>query len=398
MQFGPAGLLWRLLWRTKSRLYPFALLLTVIALLLAGVSLTVTGMATALTTSAARLGADLMVLPAGTEAPLNATLVGGLPLRRLLPAGVEGRIAPLPGVRRIAPQYFLASAESTCCEAGNLLLVGFDPARDFTVLPWLVPRAEPLREDGTLLVGGGIMKAKGAEFRLYNRTFRVASRLERSGIGYFDNAVFIPLTGVVAMEQAARRGTTPLLVSWDRPSLLLVQLAPGTDPRAVAADVEGLVPGVRVMAIPELFHKERLKLERIAAARAPLLVVAWLLALIMGGAVQLLYWRGHRQTLGLLQVWGYGRRILLFMLAGETLLLTLLAMAGGSLAMGLMLQQGAGYLASGFGLPLLLTAGTSAAAGLPGLCLSFGAVMAGETLIIILWLLQSEPAALLRRT
>lgn len=395
-RFGPAGLVWRLTCRCRSKLYPLCLLMTIIALLLAVVALTGQGMEAALATSAGRLGADLMVIPAGAEVPLNATLIGGVPLKRLLPAGVEKSVASLPGVCQVAPQYFLSSAPATCCETGNLLLIGFDPARDFTVLPWLPQKLPLLRESDDLLVGGGVMKARGAELRLYNRSFRVAARLEKSGIGYFDNAVFIPLAGVSAMERSSRTGAMPLPVHWERPSLLLVQLSAGADPRTTAAAMERAIPDVRVLTIPELFHRERTKMAQLAAARRPLVLAGWLLALATGGAVQIFYWRDHRKTLGLLQVWGYGRRTLLPLFAGETFLLALLAMTVGSLAALLLVRYFAGYLTLSLGVPLLLGAGAASIAGIPWLCLSFAAGMAIETLLIILCLLRQEPAVLMR--
>lgn len=395
--FGPAGLVWRLTFRAKLKLYPFCLLMTIIALLLAGVSLTVIGMESALATAAGRLGADLMVIPAGAEVPLNNALIGGVPLKRALPPEVEKTVAGQPGVRLVARQYFLSSSPSVCCETGNLLLIGFDRTRDFTVLPWMAKRAASLQEENDLLVGSGIMKAKGAEFRLYNKTFRVAGRLERSGVGYFDNALFIPLAGVASMERTSRSGGgMPLQVLWDRPSLLLVQLSPGIDPVTVATAMEKGIQGVRVMTIPALFHQERLRLARITGASRLLMPTGWLVALAAGGAVQLLYWRGRCQTLGLLQFFGYGRVALMGFFAAETFLLSLLAMGGGCLAAFLLLRQFASQLAMTSGVPLLISTGSVVSAGIPWLCLSFAAGMAFETLIILYFLLRPEPAALMR--
>jgi putative ABC transport system permease protein len=390
-------LVWRLTWRSRLKLYPFCLLLTIIAVLLAGVTLTSVGLESAIATGSARFGADLMVLPAGAEAPVNAALIGGLPLKRLLPAGVEQRLASLAGVGLIAPQYFLSSATASCCETGNLLLIGFDWDRDFTVTPWLAQKLPVFRERDDLLIGGGVMKVKGAEFRLYNRTFRVAARLEKSGIGYFDNAVFIPLAGIAAMEGATNGGPLKLFVPWGRPALLLIRLAPGADPAKMATSMEQSVPGIRVVAIPELFRRERARLAQMEAAGMPLLLAGWLVALLAGGAIQFLYWRSHRRTLGLLRVWGYGRSMLALLFAAEIFLVALLAMIGGSLAVFSGLQYYAGDLAQTLGLPLLLDAGSGVSAGIPWLCLAFAGGMAGETLLIIASLLRHDPVALLGR-
>lgn len=395
-RFGPAGLVWRLASRSQLKLCSYCLIMTLIALLLSGVLLTMQGMAAAITKSAGRLGADLMVIPSGAEVPLDNALVGGLPMRRLLPEGVEKYLASLPGIQRAAPQYFISSAPATCCEAGNLLLIGFDPARDFTILPWLRKDSHRLTEDDALVAGGGVMKAEDARFRLYNRTFRVAARLDKSGIGYFDNALFIPMSGVAAMESASRSGAVLLPIVWGRPSLILVQLLPGADQSVTAAAIERNMPSVRVLTMKELFRAERQKMAELARVRRPLLVAGWLFALAAGGAVQIFYWRERRQTLGLLQVWGYGRIALVGLFAAEAFVLALLAMAGGSLAVRLIFGQLSSWLSRATGLPLLLETGAAVAAGIPWLCLLFAAGMAIESVVILSWLLRKEPAVLLR--
>lgn len=395
-RFGPAGLVWRLTSRSPLKLYPLTLLLGVIALVLAGISLADKGLEAAVTTGSARLGADLMVVPAGAEAPLDAALIGGLPLKRLLPVGAAAQVTALPEVGQVAPQYFLQSAPADCCETGNLLLVAFDPARDFTVLPWLPPAAAlPALED-ELLIGGGVRKGKGAQLRLYNRSFRVVARLDKSGLGYFDNAAFIPLSGVAAMERSSRSGAVPLFVPWERPSLLLLKLRPGAEPRRTAAAIEQRVTGVRVLTTPELFRRERQQLERLAAVRRPLLVAGWFLALAAGGAVQLLYWRSRRRTLGLMLLWGYSRGELLRLFTLEALLLAAPAMAAGSLLAFALLRLTAGSPGQSPALPLLLDSRVLTAAGIPGLCFVFAVGMAAEAFGIVFWLLRRDAAVLLR--
>lgn len=278
-----------------------------------------------------------------------------------------------------------------------MLLIGFDPHKDFTVRPWLPTGELKTLAGEDVLVGGGVMKGIGADLRLYNRLFRVAARMEKSGLGYFDNAVFIPLAGVAAMERSSRgSGAVPLTVSWGRPSMLLLQVFPKTDLREAADSIEKRVPGVRVLTIPELFREKRELLKRIADVQIPLSVAAWLAAMAAGGAMQFLYWRGRRPTLGLLQAWGYGKGFILLLFSMETMLLSLAAMVVGSLGAFLLLRLFAAYFAVALGLPLLLGTAAAAAAGIPWLCLSFAVVMAGETLVIILFLLRHEPADLMR--
>jgi len=55
-------------------------------------------------TSFARMGADLLVVPTGTLVNITATLLTVQPTDLSLAAGLEGRIAGIPGIARVAPQ------------------------------------------------------------------------------------------------------------------------------------------------------------------------------------------------------------------------------------------------------------------------------------------------------
>ena len=363
-QSGLAGFMLKMIFRARLKLCALGALFGVIAFLLAGTALLRQAVEEAAAVWSKRLGADMMVIPAGNESRLEQGLIGEAPVRFSLPPGTEAAVAALPGVLRAAPQYFLTSARDSCCELGSLLLVGFDPARDFTVRPWLQGNRGIQPGDGDVLIGGGVMKGRGASLRLYNRTFTVAARLEKSGMGYFDNAVFIPLQGVAAMEQASRgAGKVPLTVAWGRPSLILVQLAPQVKVRETADFLQQRVPGVQVLTISGLFREKREKMARLAAVQKPLATAAWLFALTAGGAAQLLYWRERRPTLGLLQAWGCSKRAILATTSLET---------------------------------LLLANGAVSAAGIVWLCSAFAVAMAGETLLIMLMLLRREAADLMR--
>lgn len=396
-QAGLAGFMVKMILRARLKLCALGALFSVIAFLLAGTALLRQAVEEATAVWSKRLGADMMVIPAGTGTRLEQGLIGGVPVRFSLPQGTEAAVAALPGVLGAAPQYFLSSARDSCCELGSLLLVGFDPARDFTVRPWLQGNDGVQPGDGDVLIGGGVMKGRGASLLLYNRTFTVAARLEKSGMGYFDNAVFIPLHGVAAMEQASRGvGRVPLRVPWGRPSLVLVQLAPQVKVRDAADLLQQRVPGVQVLTIADLFREKRAKMARLAAVQKPLAAAAWLFALTAGGAAQLLYWRERRPTLGLLQAWGCSKRAILATTGLETLLLSLVAMAAGSLGAFLLLRFFTAELAAIVGLPLLLSTGAVSAAGIAWLCSAFAVAMAGETLLIIFMLLRREAADLMR--
>jgi len=397
-RFGPAGLCWKMAVRAPLRSAALFLPLFLVSFLLSGAELLQQGMAAAADRGAKRLGADLMVVPAGADVQVGMGLFGGLPVRLALPAGAEREVTATPGVTTVAPQYFLFAAKSPCCDTGELLLVGFDPGLDFTVLPWIRGERADLAGDRSVVVGSAVRKAVGAELRIYNRTFTVSGRLDKSGLGYFDNAVFIPDAGLSAMERTSLQGgAVPFKLPRQRPSLLLVKLSPGADPEGTASLLEGRISGARVLTMPQLFREKRERVERLAAWRTPLAVAGWLLALAAGVAVQIPWWRERRPLLGLLLSCGIGRGTIVRTFAIETLLLSLAALTAGGLLASLVLGRAAPLLIAALDLPLVIDAGALYAAAAPRLWLLFAGALTLETATLYALLLRREPAELARR-
>ena len=391
-----AGLLIRMTLRSPARLAALLGIFCCAGFILCSGILFTRGVNAAIARGSGRLGADLMVVPPGADVPLERGLIGGVPVTLRLPAGVEKRVAAVPGVAVAAPQYFLASARASCCESGNLLLVGFDPSRDFTVLPWRGRGGDAKPAGDDILIGGAVMRGAGATLRFYNHLFTVGGRLEKSGLGYFDNAAFIPLEGVRRMEQSSRiPPAVPLHVPWDEPSLLLVKVARGASPEEVAGRLRTEVPLAEVRTIPELFRRSRVRLERIEGALPLVGAVSGLLAVTLAVAAQAMALRSRRQSLGLLQCFGMTSGRITALVAGETLLLALAGLvAGGGGAWGMLLIF-SGYIEVVLGFPLLLEPAALAAA-LPALALVLGAVVLCTALPLALVLARREPYDLIR--
>ena len=95
-----------------------------------------------------RLGADMLVLPAGTLTNITAALLTAEPTDLTLDDGVVTRLAALKGVQKVAPQLVFRTDASGYRAGGDLVdLIAFDPARDITVQPWLEQQLDrPLRK------------------------------------------------------------------------------------------------------------------------------------------------------------------------------------------------------------------------------------------------------------
>ena len=136
-------------------------------------------------TSFARMGADLVVVPRATLVNITATLLTVQPTSETLPAGLATRIAAVPGVAEVTPQRIVPAL----VEGRTANLIAFDPAHDFSVLAWLAER-QPGPLDG-LIAGGGLGARLGETLTVCGMPLRIHGRLEKTGVGPFDESYFL---------------------------------------------------------------------------------------------------------------------------------------------------------------------------------------------------------------
>src|SRR5512134_1001791 len=115
---------------------------SVCALLLAAFALFTTlvirGAESSLRLTIDRLGADIVVVPEGSEAKIESALLMGIPARFWMSEDHLNQLASIPGVEVASPQLYLATLTGAdCCSVSDMFMIAYDPASDFTVQPWL---------------------------------------------------------------------------------------------------------------------------------------------------------------------------------------------------------------------------------------------------------------------
>jgi putative ABC transport system permease protein len=150
-----------------------------------------------------RLGADIMIVPSGYENAVSGILLRSEPSTLSIHEEWAEKISSVEGVSVASPQLLVASLNSSCCSA-PVQIVGYDPATDFIVGPWLKTFFNGTVSGGEIVVGSAINADVGSSLKFFDREYRVAARLERTGMG-FDACVF--------MDFGAARQTARDLVS-----------------------------------------------------------------------------------------------------------------------------------------------------------------------------------------
>ena len=138
----------------------------------------------------ARLGADVVVVPAeaGLKGGLESILLQGIPGYFYMNESAMEKIRGMDGVESVSPQFFLATAKASCCSF-PIQLIGFDPETDFTIQPWVRESYGGEVSYGDILIGYNVSMPTDGVLTFYNQKMRVVGQLDETGTA-LDNAVY----------------------------------------------------------------------------------------------------------------------------------------------------------------------------------------------------------------
>jgi putative ABC transport system permease protein len=276
-----------------------------------------------------KFGADLLVVPKGALVGMKTALLTGEPSTFYMSSDLAQRISAIRGVSRVAPQLFLTTAEGSHCVIGNAFLVGFDPATDFTVTPWLNQKlARPFTAKDAI-VGANNPFQIGESVYFYGEYFNVYGKLDRTGIGLYDNAIFIHIDATYRLAESAQRlkDVAPLGFRRGQVSALLVQLGSSANPNVVRFAISRN-PEVKVVTAGSIVTSVRQNLAALFSGTLVLTGVLLLANILMISAIFSTIVNERRKELGLLRAIGAQTRAIFALVVSESGLLTA---AGGAL-------------------------------------------------------------------
>ena len=106
------------------------------------------------------------------------------------------QLKELPEVAELSPQlFFRPFSYLVCCSTENVLMVGYDPATDFTIAPWVQYFLNKGQNDDELVVGARVKFYPGQQVTLFGKVLKIAASLDVTGLGYFDRTAFMPMAG-----------------------------------------------------------------------------------------------------------------------------------------------------------------------------------------------------------
>ncbi len=277
-----------------------------------------------------RLGADMMAVPEGALTNITAALLTVEPTDLVLDQDLFAK-ANLASVSRAAPQKIARVEHSGIGghhESADL--IGFDPALDFTVRPWLVERLGRDMRAGDVILGAGRAAPLGSELLIFGKAHTVYGRLGKTGVGTHERGVFMSFDTLEALAGSVHGhgGGPPAVLQKGKVSGFLVELAPGATPLQARFAILSTLKDVKVVTGDSTMSGIRQGLAALLNGILALMVLMFASTALMVSVLFSAIVTERRGELGLLKAIGARRGQIVGMMVTEAVIAT---GAGGAL-------------------------------------------------------------------
>ena len=326
---GSAHLAIKNLLRKPGRTAALILLTALLAASVFGGSVVLGSLRSGLGSLEARLGADIIVMPAEAESKVSFKnlLLQGTAGAFYMDASVLEAVRAAQGVEIAAPQTFLASLKADCC-AIKVQIIGIDPGADFTVKPWIEESYSRTLGDMEVAVGCRVTAGVGETLKIYDLGTHVVAKLAETGTG-LDTAVYCNMETMEKLLTAAEaKGVSHRITSGsDVISAVYVKVKDGYDAGQVNNWLNGHIRKVTAVRARSMFTDVSDSLSGISRAALALIGAVWALALAILLVAFAMMIHERRREFAVLRLLGASRRGL----RGEILLETALCSLAGAL-------------------------------------------------------------------
>ena len=272
-----------------------------------------------------RLGADVIVIPQGTEINDQSVLLQGDSKYAYLPEGSLEFIRGLDGVEIATPQYYLTTLSASCCDQ-KVSVIGFDPASDFVIQPWIREVLTERLPKGAIVVGSEIRIEEKGTVKFFDREYPVAATLEPIG-NRLDQAVFVDVSTLESIREAAQAKGVVFLFRNENPELLtyssiLIKLAPNADLERLSREIHTRFDGVQIRSRKDMFSGLE-KSARILQIVVWVIVAFFLIVAVAAIVISFsLSTRERRREYALLRIIGFTRKRLKKLVLAESFLVS----------------------------------------------------------------------------
>ena len=313
--------------RNPFRSFGLSLLIALFASVLLIGGLLSVSLSKGLNRLSSRLGADVIVIPQGSEIDDQTVLLQGDSKYTYLPPGSLEFIRGLDGVEIATPQYFIMTLSASCCDQ-KVSVIGFDTESDFVIQPWIREVLADKLPKGSIVVGSEIRTGEKNTLKIFDRDYPVAATLEPIG-NKLDQAVFVDEATLANIREAAEAKGIVFLK--DEKSLngeiaayssVLIKLKEGADVERLSREIHSRYDGVQFRTRKDLFsglQKSANFLQIVVWAIVAIFLIVAAAAIVISFSLST---RERRREYALLRIIGFTRKRLQNLVLGEALLVS----------------------------------------------------------------------------
>ena len=275
----------------------------------------------------ARLGADVIVIPLGSEINDQSVLLLGDSKYTYLPQGSLEFIRGLNGIEIATPQYYLTTLSASCCDQ-RVSIIGFDTESDFVIQPWIREVLTDKLPKGSIVVGSEIRTGEKKTLKIFDREFPVAATLEPVG-NKLDQAVFVDEATLADIRSAAEAKGIVFLKDEKSQngeiaaySSILIKLKEGADVEKLSRELHSRYDGVQFRTRKDLFSGLQQSadfLQIVVWAIVAFFLIVSTAAIVISFSLST---RERRREYALLRIIGFTRKRLQNLVLGEALLVS----------------------------------------------------------------------------
>lgn len=343
--------------RKPGRTIALSLLTAFLALSVFGGSVIIMSLRSGLQSLEARLGADIILVPSEAQSKVSFQnmFLQGTTGAFYMDASVTEKAMEVPGVEKTAPQTFLASLKADCCSI-KIQVIGIDPARDFTVQPWIARSLTGRLGEMDVAVGCKVEAGIGEIIRIYDQRCKVVARLEPTGTG-LDTAVYCDMDTMNALLSAAEaKGISHKISSGSHSvvSAVYVKVKDGYDIDTVNTALTGRLRKVTAVRTRSMITGVSDSLAGVSRTITGLTAVIWILAFTILLLAYVMIVRERSREFAVLRLIGASRRTLGRMSLLESAICGLTGGAAGVLLAAIGIFSFSSLIENSLGLPYLI--------------------------------------------
>ena len=344
--------------RTPFRSFCLVLIIMLFSLLLFVGSVLSFSLANGAKSMANRLGADIMIVPAGFDPHIDSILLSGKPSTFYLPANAINELTRIKddiGIELISPQSFLATLRASCC-AYPVQLVGIDYDSDFIVKPWLINTLHHDLSDGEIIVGYHVTGEAGETLTFFSKNLSIAGRLEQTGMG-FDSMIFMNrATLAILSKEAERIRERPLTNDGSLTSVIMLKLKPGYNSVTSSREINRRLSekGIYALFSKKFVNSIGESLNNVSNSIRYVLIIFWVMAVIIAALIFAMSVSERKKEFGGLRTIGATRGKLIRLCLAEIFMTSSYGALIGVVLGGVIIAVVSPYVIEALKLPFLL--------------------------------------------